>query len=299
MPIMEVCRAATLGSGPALMPSPEQVRMAAYFRWQRRGGHHGWQIEDWSEAEQDLLFALNYEIIAHETLEHRARQILGVPERRVCRFCEMAEPRAEFSDPPAPVVAPSLGNTSLFTYEQCDECRSLFAGALDDEFEAFRRRCVDGEMMPASTLPIAAYKGLARMALALMPRSELDFVPDTIEWVLNPDHELDSHAFEGLGCYLHQPFIPQPFAWTALARRIRDDAPMPYLLFFVGTPRIVLEVPVPLCLRDEDLEGEAILLPRVGAPDGLQRGVGGTRSLFLPVAVHVPARPVGRRLPLF
>lgn len=298
MSILMEERRETAASGPALFPSPDQVRVAAYHRWQRRGWNHGQHLEDWSEAEQDLLFGLNYDVVADIALDGPMRRVLGDPSRRVCRFCEMAEPRAAFPAEPSPVIPDVLGNRALFTHELCAECRGLFAETLDGAFEDFRRRCVEGRMQPASTLPMAAYKNLARMALAMVPEVELDYLPDTIEWVLNPDHDLDSHSFEGLGAYLHVPTVPRRSPWAALARRRRDDVPLPYLLFFVGTPDVVFEVPVPLCLRDEDLEGEAILLPRVAAPDGLHHGVGGTRSLFLPVPASAPSRPFGLRITL-
>jgi hypothetical protein len=61
------------------------------------------------------------------------------------------------------------------------------------------------------------------------------------------------------------------FSWAALARRVDDDAPMPYLLAFFGVGQHVFQVPLPLCARDEDLD-RVLIVPRVPSPFGAGRG---------------------------
>ena len=44
---------------------------------------------------------------------------------------------------------------------------------------------------------MAAFKGLAKAALALVPEDDLQFFEDAVEWVSNPDHGLDSLSIGG------------------------------------------------------------------------------------------------------
>ena len=107
-----------------MLPSPEQVGVAAYHRWQRRGCEHGRHVLDWLAAEQELLFALNYEIVARYRLDGVAPRHLGDEDDRRCRFCEATTPRATFEEA-RPALPASLGNGSLLSFgRSCDECHA-------------------------------------------------------------------------------------------------------------------------------------------------------------------------------
>ena len=132
--------------------------------------------------------------------------------------------------------------------------------------------------------PIAAFKGPRQARLwPWCPRTELQYFEDAIEWVGNPDHDLDSRSFGAMDCYLHRLAEPSPFSWLALARRIEDDGPFPYLLAFFGTADLVFQVALPLCVRDEDLEVSWIV-PRAPSPFGVGRGPIGSRLSIIPLA---------------
>ncbi len=253
-----------------MFPSTEQIGVAAYYRWQRRAGQHGHDQDDWSAAEQDLLYALNYRVIASYRLDSMAIRYLGDPDHRVCRFCGLAEPQTTLAEP-VPALPAFLGNRSLRALDQCGECHDLLGPGADAELEAFVLRLpadgVDGSSRPF--VPIAAYKGLVRAALSVMPEAELQYFEDAIEWVCNPDHRFDSSLFKGLGCHVDlAPAHGSGGAWTALARRVEPEGPFPYMLHFVGTGRVVLQIHVPHCGRDEDLDGASMIVPRVSSPRG-------------------------------
>ncbi len=270
-----------------MSPNLEQIRKAAYHRWERRGYSHGHHHDDWLAAEQALLFALNYEVVAAYPTGREVH--LGRGGRRVCRFCEQAEPRTRFGEP-APALPACLGLDGLRALDQCDDCRALFRDGLDEALASFLERLRD-DPAPAS-IPIAAYKALVRSALAVLPADDLDVFPDAVEWVCNPDHDLDGHSFAGMGCHLHHGLGTPSHPWFALARKSDDEAVFPSVLFFVGTPGLVFVLSVPLCARDEDLEGEPLSVPQVAAPDDLMTWCGPTFSRFLPVATA----PKRRRL---
>jgi hypothetical protein len=250
-------------------PSFDRIRFAAYDRWQRTGCRHGADRDDWLAAEQDLLFALNYEVLAHHWLAGAAPHVIGAGRRTVCRFCERGAAAATFSGL-ATVVPEALGNTSLFTAEMCDECRERFEADIDDELaENLRFSQEPWRTGVRAETSVAAQKAMAKVALAIMPKEELSSFEDAIEWVSNPDHDFDAPLLRGLGGYFHRVADPSPRPWVALARRTDDLAPMPYMLVFLGTGEIVAQIPVPLCARDEDLDGAPVIVPRVCSPSPL------------------------------
>src|SRR5947209_211073 len=120
----------------SMFPSCDQIQWAAYCRWQRRGGGHGRDRQDWLAAEQELLFALNYEVVARYRLDGGGPQFLGDEHDRRCRFCEQAAPQASFEVARRALPA-FMGNTSLFAYDRCDTCHSLFREAIEGDLEGF------------------------------------------------------------------------------------------------------------------------------------------------------------------
>ncbi len=278
-----------------MFPTADHIRIAAYHRWERRGFAHGRDFDDWTAAEQDMLFALNYSLIVHQKLDGPEPTYLGGRQPRVCRFCEAAAPRVSFAPFTRPIPQ-ALGNHTLLTLDECEECHLRFTEEVLTDFEKFVLPYTTGKAVPgrgaSPPMPVAAFKGLTKMALSLVPQPELEFFPDTLEWIANPDHDADRGAFAGLGlgCYVHQagPFRA-PF--VALARRREDDAPMPYMLVFLGTSGLVFEAPLPLCVRDEDQEAGATLVPRVSIPFGSPPfGSIDPACSFLPLAAGEPKR---------
>jgi hypothetical protein len=274
-----------------MLPSPDQIQVAAYHRWMNRGGVHGHHDSDWAAAEQELLFALNYRVIARHRLDGIAPQYLGDEDEPRCRFCERTQPRAEFQGSRL-AIPEFLGNESLFTAEICDDCYAQFRAGVEADLERFTRPVRRGLGATGPTqpyVPVAAFKGLALAALSVLPEDEMESFEDAIEWVSNPDHGLDSRSIRGLDCAVHALQAPMPFSWVALARRLDDDAPMPYLLAFVGTGRAVFQVAVPLCTRDEDIEGDWIV-PRLASPFGPGRGPFGVETTVIPLSSPEPRR---------
>lgn len=269
-------------------PTPDQISVAAYHRWLNRGGQHGHHDADWAAAEQELRFALNYRVIARYRIDGIAPQALGDAEEPRCRFCEGTAPRARFSAA-RPALPRFLGNESLLTWEVCDDCHAQFQEGLEADLERFTRpaRTGQGVRGPAEPyVPVAAFKGLALAALTVLPGAELGVFEDAVEWIGNPDHGLDCGAIRGLECAVFALQAAMPFSWVALARRVDDDAAMPYLLAFFGTGPAVWQIALPLGTRDEDIEGDWSV-PRLASPFGPGRGPFGVDAAV--VALRSPA----------
>ena len=254
-----------------MLPTTDQIGVAAYHRWQRRGYSHGKHVDDWMTSQHELTFALNYEVVARYRLDGVGPRRLGEPGRRRCRFCEGSPPRVSF-DESRPALPASLGNAALFTLEECDDCHAQFEQSVGGHLDRFVASVVTNSAGHANAYtPVAAFKGLIRASLALVPDEEAEFFEAAVEWVGNPDHDLDSRSIPGTECVVHRLTEPLVFSWAALARRSDDEMPFPYMLAFFGVGLVVFQVPLPLCVRDEDLEG-AWTIPKVPSPFGVGGG---------------------------
>jgi hypothetical protein len=190
-----------------------------------------------------------------------------------------------------PLALPArLGNATLLSWDDCDDCRAHVDEHLAESFEDFLAPWLADDPAPPAageTIPVPALKALVRMGLALLPVEELDQANDAMEWVANPDDDRDAVVLDGLGLgcrvYVTPEPVPSPFA--SLARRDDDDAPLPYLLFFVGTGRVVLQTHLPFCPRDEELDEEACAGPRLSLSMGRGCALRASEARFLPLAL--------------
>ena len=252
-----------------MRPSRSRIQRSAYVSWEHRGHADGHDQADWLAAEQELLFSHNYEVLRLVRLDGQGAAIIGESNRKVCRFCELSAPRVAF-DKPVPALPRILGGWPVFSADICDDCHDQFRESMDADLDAFLAAMKQG--IPPRRVPIAAIKGLTRLALGFVPRAELDYFADAMEWVINPDNDLDRDALGPLCPQLEYSAEPFSTPWAAVARRVEeDDEPFPYLLFFLGVANHVVTLPVPLCQRDEDLEGLEMIVPEAGCSLGLDR----------------------------
>jgi Protein of unknown function (DUF2934) len=244
-----------------MLPTRDQIEHEAYNRWIGRDRAHGHDRRDWLAAENELTFLLNYRTVVEYPLRPEHPLIVGADKPRRCRFCERAVGHIPFSKP-RPILQVA-GDLSLFSAEICDlcqaDCRDPLANHSQKLWDALSSGVETLQYLPRRLNLIAAFKSLITSALLVMPISELEYFADTLEWVSNPDFEYDGSLLTGSFCrvYYLAPYAAEA-GWINLSRRIDDEAAMPYVLLFAGWGGIVLQVPIPLCIRDQDLDGKDI-----------------------------------------
>ena len=118
-----------------MLPTDDEIRHAAYARWQRRGRTDGGDRQDWYAAERELTFAMNYRTIVDYSLDVPGMLVLGDRPVRYCRLCERTSVHAPFSAP-RPVVM-GISHTSLFTEAVCDDCQASCRDPLVADFDYF------------------------------------------------------------------------------------------------------------------------------------------------------------------
>jgi hypothetical protein len=246
-----------------MFPTRDQIERAAYDRWLRRHRRHGHDRNDWIGSEHELTFALNYEVVVEYPLDSSTPLILGRTATPRCRLCERSVKHVSF-DRPRPILQ-GASATSLHSAQVCDECqlecRDLLAPDCERLWSSLRAAADIHQALPRNIDKLAVFKSLVTSALLMMPESELGYFTDALEWVNNPDHEYDGALFAGTVSHVYRaPFLHER-SWMSLARRNDDDAPFPYMILFVSWSGLIVQVSVPLSVRDHDLDGRTARLP--------------------------------------
>jgi hypothetical protein len=244
-----------------MVPTTEQMQVAAYHLWERRGRIHGHDRDDWDAALRQLTFNLNYTDVQKFSLSEPAIRVLGQQAIRRCRFCERTSKHARFGDPSA--VVPIVPRSSLLTAEVCAECKAEcldpVAPELDRCWEALRsvtHAHDDHAELPRNTgFSLGANKALAASALLILPDRELAYFSDALEWISNPDQDVDERLFAGAWCRVYRESRDLASPWAGVARRIDDDAPLPYIIAFLSCRGMIVQFHLPLCSRDDDDNG--------------------------------------------
>jgi hypothetical protein len=253
-----------------MLPTRDQIEHEAYNRWIGRDRAHGHDRHDWLAAENELTFLVNYRTVVEYSLRPSPALILGADKLRRCRFCERAVGQIPFSEP-RPIVQ-FAGDTSLFSAEICDECqaegRDSLARHCHELWDALSSGADCIQLLPRGLSLIAPFKSLITSALLVMPLSDLEYFSDTLEWISNPDFEYDRSLLTGSFCRVYFAPVASEAGWINLSRRVDDDAAMPYMLLFAGSRRFVLQVPIPLCMRDQDLDGKDVRIPERSPASG-------------------------------
>jgi len=250
-----------------MFPTDAKIRHGAYDLWQRRGRVHGCDLQDWDAAQRELTFSMNYRTIVEYSLDLPGMLLLGARPTRCCRFCERTSVHVAFSAP-RPVVI-GVGHTSLHSEAVCDDCQASCRDPLVADFERFwdalavgRAGSDTGQELPARNFyTVAVLKSLVASALLIMPENELAYFVDTLEWVNNPHHGNDSGLFAEAVCRVYAAPWLRDRSWSSLVRRAGDELPFPYMIYFLSRGGLVLQVHVPLCLRDQDLDGRMARIP--------------------------------------
>jgi len=285
-----------------MVPTSEQIEVAAYQLWERRGRLHGRDRDDWVAAEKQLIYSLNYEPIQEYGLLEPAPRVLGQQATRQCRICERNSKRARFG-PPSPVI-PILANSSLLTAEICEECQAECRKPLMDDLARFYESLAhvkssrDHRADPRahSGFSIGAYKSLVASALLILPDREMPYFLDALEWIGNPDRDADEHLFAGAHCRAYLGTDDETGSWVSVARRIDDNAPLPYVIAFVSCHGVIIQIHLPLCSRDEDLDGRPLPLLERSFGWGHGSSCGPASSTLLPILSPGDlGRPRGRR----
>lgn len=143
--------------------------------------------------------------------------------------------------------------------------------------------------------PLAVYKSLTKMALAVMPPAYLQMFAHTIDWIKNKNHTLGAAdvAASAMCRFTFQPGpMPPDYGHCTLLLRKSPDALVPYMLFVLTMANQTFQIMVPCTPRDNNLVGHKIAMPEYPAYYGIGyeygEPTGTTLDLTSPNKVRIP-----------
>jgi len=271
-----------------------------------------------SDQSKQLLeyYENNFVLISKYELYSNEKQLIGSYDNRICRFCGRSVSDTTFRDKVHAIPA-YLGNRTLFTCEECDECNHFFGDTIEDQFSKFLglrrtmskirgRTGIPSYRLPGRTIPRvdfdpkknsflassdfaedflkinlqtknvvikinrqpyrrrSAFKSLVRMALDLMPKSELQYFNNTINWIRNIIPESDQIQGKFFCFYSVSPTALKGID-VLLLRRKSLSAHLPYLSLYLAFSNFTYQIFLPFCSMDEHLVGATISVPRLPA----------------------------------
>lgn len=126
-----------------------------------------------------------------------------------------------------------------------------------------------------SYIPIAVYKCLVKMALTIMPESELINFEKTLEWINEDDHKDSKFHFEHLWL-LHGSVSTlerfQDISAIILKRHETTHTDNPYMIFRLTYACFMFLVPIPLGTLDKTIS--SLIMPYVPNVFDLEHGFG-------------------------
>ena len=87
---------------------------------------------DLNKLEEDFKYFINYECIFSYNLNYNEPKIIKDNNEKKCRFCGRKEPEVTFRKK-AHAISEMLGNRTLFSNNECDECNAFFGDNLEND----------------------------------------------------------------------------------------------------------------------------------------------------------------------
>lgn len=122
-------------------------------------------------------------------------------------------------------------------------------------------------------IPVAIYKCFVKMALTLMPESEMQHFRKTIEWIMEPDHTKMKCPISLLAFVQFTPgfkVYPHPCNWLFF-RKDALGSDIPYSIYAVCFSNLMFQITIPHCECDDNFlaylkEGGQVKIPALPSP---------------------------------
>lgn len=120
-----------------------------------------------------------------------------------------------------------------------------------------------------SYVPIAIYKTLTKMALTIMPESELSDFKTTMAWINEEKHEESPQDLKNLVVLMSFAGGIKPFPFVScmlFKRKENHKNSVPNMIFALAYSNFLFQIYVPLCKADLKLEGGTMDLTYIPTP---------------------------------
>ena len=139
-------------------------------------------------------------------------------------------------------------------------------------------------------IPAAVYKALVKIALTMMPATEIENFQEALQWIRDTDHS--RKLFEAPVYYRFQPGpMRGDLIYFSLLRRKTGVTDVPYAFMVLAYGNDLLQVPLPSPKQDMAIHGKELSFPPFQLPNPFDPAVYGTpRSAMLDLSSHEPRK---------
>ncbi len=252
-----------------------------------------------------------YSFVVCYHLNDNKEIILQDSHKGKCRFCGKGQPNVTF-EKVAHAIPHFIGNQTLKSEYECDECNQLFSmyesqfaeymklhhvfakvnkgggkipkyknnsseqSSISIDTNGFNIKCVEGEQLKVdldidnksfsvkgkrSYIPQYVYKALTKMALTIMPESELKYFEHTLSW-------LQGQRECGPGLKMIERLYQArfPFNSCMIFKRKNDNDDVPAYIFGLAYFNFFIQIPIPLCDKDFSKQRKSLTMPYIPTP---------------------------------
>ena len=116
--------------------------------------------------------------------------------------------------------------------------------------------------------PIAVFKAFVRIALTIMPESNLRDFADALSWIKEKEHSRSTILkYPVLSTFVPGP-MPSDHIFVALMKRQESASILPYAFMILGYGNNVFQIFLPCLKYDEAIRGRALEIPPFARPYG-------------------------------
>lgn len=265
------------------------------------------------------FYAENYDQIFGGIFDKKVKVFLGERDKskRVCRFCRRKSPQVSFKSK-AHALPEALGNKSIETGYECDECNAKFGQGIEDHFGKWslpmrtfarirgkrgfstikggmpasgwrveahdkginissnednpfylvdeKNNHIEFKMTRSSYLPIGVLKTFMKIALSLIPESEIGGFDELTRWVSDNDPQLAPKNIPVIYWLLPYPVNTENIFVTIIRRKpVRNEIPYAFMILQYGNE--VFQIPLPCLSKELELMGKTIKFPVFPVPE--------------------------------
>lgn len=111
-------------------------------------------------------------------------------------------------------------------------------------------------------IPVAVYKCFVKMALSIIPEVEMQYFKNTLDWICEENHAINSIQDLQAGfCFTPGPNPHKNITSYIYKRADKAQAGVPYMIYAITFNNFMYQVVLPFCERDKYLAGKKIKVP--------------------------------------
>ena len=115
-------------------------------------------------------------------------------------------------------------------------------------------------------IPIMVYKALVKIALTIIPETELQYLEKTISWLKNYEKSFEDYFSQFIMMRFFPGYKPFPYIKSIIFKRKRDNIDLPMYQISLSFNNYNFQYIIPCVVKDLQLNGKTIILRSFPTP---------------------------------